>query len=107
MLSLITGEVRKHLTAKLNEATDNAKAARGPVLDYRADIDALRALAILLVMAFHFGIPPITGGYIGVDVFFVISGFLITSLLSQEHGLLAGLPNFYGRRIKRLMPAAW
>lgn len=105
MLPLITREVHKHLTAKLNEATDNAKAARGAVLDYRADIDALRALAILLVMAFHFGIPPITGGYIGVDVFFVISGFLITSLLSQEHGLLAGLPNFYARRAKRLMPA--
>ena len=73
---------------------------------YRKDIDGLRAVAVFLVIAYHFGIAPITGGYIGVDVFFVISGFLIASIFNQAPQLsLAFLGNFYNRRIKRLMPA--
>jgi peptidoglycan/LPS O-acetylase OafA/YrhL len=52
-----------------------------PSTAYRADIDGLRAIAILAVVAFHVGLPRTSGGFVGVDVFFVISGYLITSLL--------------------------
>jgi peptidoglycan/LPS O-acetylase OafA/YrhL len=51
---------------------------------YRPDIDGLRTLAVLPVVLFHAGIPYVTGGFVGVDVFFVISGFLITGILSRE-----------------------
>ena len=53
-------------------------------LGYRPDIDGLRAVSILLVVGFHAGFEALAGGYVGVDVFFVISGFLITSLLIAE-----------------------
>ena len=73
---------------------------------YRPDVDGLRAVAIVPVVLFHAGVPAFAGGYVGVDVFFVISGFLITSLLRQE--IDAGtftLARFYERRIRRLLPA--
>ncbi|MCL9777511.1 acyltransferase family protein [Vibrio methylphosphonaticus] len=76
-------------------------------MKYRYDIDGLRAFAVLLVIAFHFEITPwLTGGFIGVDVFFVISGFLITQVivhhLREETFSFSG---FYLRRAKRLLPA--
>ena len=55
-------------------------------LGYRADLEGLRAVAILLVVAAHAGVPWLAGGFVGVDVFFVLSGFLITGLLLQELG---------------------
>ena len=79
-----------------------------PVTDVRTDIQALRALAVLAVMLFHLWPTNITGGYVGVDVFFVISGFLITSHLLAEvdrRGTLS-LPTFWARRAKRLVPAS-
>lgn len=73
---------------------------------YRADIDGLRAVAILLVVGFHAFPEAIPGGFIGVDVFFVISGYLITGIISQEMKSGAwGLMSFYARRILRLFPA--
>ena len=74
---------------------------------YRKDIDGLRAIAILSVVAYHVGIPGFSGGFVGVDVFFVISGFLITLLLVAEvrrSGRLS-LRAFYARRVRRLFPA--
>lgn len=73
-------------------------------LKYRKDIEGLRGVALLLVMAYHLGLPPVSGGYIGVDIFFVISGYLITSVLQSERAIVAPLANFYTRRMKRLLP---
>jgi peptidoglycan/LPS O-acetylase OafA/YrhL len=74
----------------------------------RADIEGLRAIAVVGVLAFHAGLPFLPGGYVGVDVFFVISGFLITGLVASEVELTGrlSLTRFYARRIKRLLPAA-
>ncbi len=76
-------------------------------LGYRGDIEGLRAVAVLLVIVTHAGVPWIRGGFIGVDVFFVLSGYLITGLLLQEikeTGEIKFL-KFYARRLKRLLPA--
>jgi peptidoglycan/LPS O-acetylase OafA/YrhL len=76
--------------------------------DFRGDVEGLRALAIAIVLLAHAGLPLAAGGYVGVDVFFVISGFLITRLLVGElerTGRLS-LPRFYARRVRRLMPQA-
>ncbi len=75
-------------------------------LSYRPEIDGLRALAVVPVILFHLGIPQVQGGFLGVDVFFVVSGFLITSIIQAE--LAAGVftfRGFYARRIRRIMPA--
>jgi peptidoglycan/LPS O-acetylase OafA/YrhL len=73
---------------------------------YRPDIDGLRAISVLSVMAYHVGTNRVPGGYIGVDVFFVISGYLITSMIFGE--LRSGkftIAGFYERRIRRILPA--
>src|SRR5690242_10186233 len=75
---------------------------------FRGDVEGLRALAVVLVVLVHAGVPFTPGGYVGVDVFFVISGFLITRLLVAEvdRTRTVALRTFYARRIKRLMPQA-
>lgn len=76
------------------------------LLAYRPEIDGLRAVAVLPVILFHAGVTQMSGGYVGVDVFFVISGFLITGILVRE--LDAGqfsLLGFYERRARRILPA--
>lgn len=73
---------------------------------YRADIDGLRAIAVLSVIAFHLFPATIRGGFIGVDIFFVISGFLISTIIfsNLDHGTFR-ISEFYTRRIKRIFPA--
>ena len=74
--------------------------------EYRPEVDGLRAVAIVPVLLFHAGLSAFTGGFFGVDVFFVISGYLITAqLASSEKSGFALLGNFYHRRIRRLFPA--
>ncbi|MCA3269878.1 MAG: acyltransferase [Thalassospira sp.] len=73
---------------------------------YRPEIDGLRALAVLAVILFHAGFPAFSGGYAGVDVFFVISGYLITQLLLADHAAgRMSLRTFYERRARRILPA--
>ncbi len=85
-----------------NSHPDEAEAGRR----FRPDIEGLRAVAIVAVLLCHAGVPFLAGGYVGVDVFFVISGFLITRLLVGEldrSGTIS-LRGFYARRAKRLLP---
>lgn len=76
-------------------------------LEYRTDIEGLRAIAILLVVAAHAKVPWLAGGFVGVDVFFVLSGYLITGLLLKELYETGQIrfSNFYARRFRRLLPA--
>jgi len=76
---------------------------------HRAHLDGMRALAVYLVVAFHAGIYRFAGGYVGVDIFFVLSGYLVTQVLVRD---VAGegsirLGRFYARRVRRLLPAAF
>src|ERR1700744_6327557 len=81
---------------------DEAESGRS----FRPDIEGLRAIAIVAVLLCHAGVPFLAGGYVGVDVFFVISGYLITRLLLGEldRESTLSLPRFYARRIRRLLP---
>lgn len=83
------------------------KYSSSPATDYRPEIDGLRALAVLCVVFFHFGWQGFSGGFVGVDVFFVISGFLITRLIVNEIAATGTFRflDFYLRRIRRLFPA--
>jgi len=75
-------------------------------MKYRADIDGLRSLAVLPVVLFHAGVQGMSGGFVGVDVFFVISGFLITGILKTDADLgRFSIADFYERRIRRILPA--
>jgi peptidoglycan/LPS O-acetylase OafA/YrhL len=89
--------------ASANEATDSVSTAA-----YRPHLDGLRAIAVYLVVLFHAGSESFAGGFIGVDVFFVLSGFLVTQLLLRD--LTTGsirFGRFYARRFRRLLPAAF
>jgi len=89
------------LAPRITEAGAGRKAS-----GFRPDIEGLRAIAVGVVVAFHAGVPGIPGGYVGVDAFFVLSGFLITGMLLDEAtgtGRIS-IANFYARRIRRLLP---
>jgi len=84
------------------------RAEAGPASGFRPDVEGLRAVALGLVLLFHVGVPGSGGGRLGVDVFFVISGFLITGLLVREAERTGRvrLAAFYARRARRILPAA-
>ena len=92
------------LGLRLNLNRSNPKTT----IPFRPDIEGLRALAVGLVIAFHAELPFLRGGFVGVDVFFVLSGYLITSLLMQEISSsgTVNFARFYARRARRLLPAA-
>jgi peptidoglycan/LPS O-acetylase OafA/YrhL len=87
-------------------ARERRQPVGAPEIAYRADVDGLRAIAVLAVVGFHASPQLIPGGFVGVDVFFVISGFLISSLIVNRlnEGNFSFL-EFYGRRIRRIFPA--
>ena len=89
-------------------ATAELQGRRSAQTRFRPDIEGLRAVAVLAVVLFHAGMPGVDGGYVGVDVFFVISGFLITGLLWRETNTTGTvrLRSFYGARARRLLPAS-
>ena len=77
------------------------------IIEYRRDIDGLRAIAVLSVVLYHAGVPGFAGGFVGVDVFFVISGYLITGILAREiqQGQFSIIA-FYERRVRRIIRPA-
>lgn len=88
-------------------ATQSGTGPTASALTYEPSLDGLRAVAVLAVMGYHFTLPGITGGFLGVDVFFVLSGYLITSILLREHQRQGAINYvaFWGRRARRLFPA--
>ena len=82
---------------------------RGPTVPYIPGLDGLRALAVIAVIVYHADSRWLGGGFLGVEVFFVISGYLITLLLvaERERTGTVTLPNFWMRRARRLLPALW
>src|SRR6185295_16117876 len=91
----------------LHKASNQTPSGSGPSrLNYRPDIDGLRALAVLSVIGFHASSSLVPGGYVGVDIFFVISGFLITTIICRnlEQDDFSFI-DFYARRARRIFPS--
>src|ERR1051326_6224774 len=84
----------------------NLKRREAAAGHYRPDIDGLRAISVLPVVFYHYGVPGFSGGFVGVDIFFLISGYLITELIYAEmrDGRFS-IVHFYERRIRRIFPA--
>jgi peptidoglycan/LPS O-acetylase OafA/YrhL len=94
------------LTPPISGHSTPATATNRAGIAYRPEVDGLRALAVLPVLLFHGGVPGFGGGFVGVDVFFVISGYLITSIIlaDRQRGRFS-LTGFYERRARRILPA--
>ncbi len=105
---LVVGAARRRPQDSRGTSTHPDPAGRrAGTTEVRADIQGLRAIAVLLVVAFHLWPSRLTGGYVGVDVFFVISGFLITAhLVGRPPASGRDLAGFWARRIRRLLPAS-
>jgi peptidoglycan/LPS O-acetylase OafA/YrhL len=89
-----------------NMAIDPSHSGKAPGMKHRLDIDGLRAIAVGAVVLLHAGAPGFAGGFVGVDVFFVISGYLITKMLVDEMATgRFSIANFYERRARRILPA--
>lgn len=98
MTATLTAPALRHRRARTEQ----------PLRSFRPDIEALRAIAVVIVVLFHAGVSWLPGGFVGVDVFFVVSGFLITTHLFGEFSRTGRvrLGRFYARRARRLLPAA-
>lgn len=101
----------RSLTHRVNPYTPIPMSGSLPdrsTIAYQPALDGVRALAVIAVLLFHAEVPGFDGGYLGVSVFFTLSGYLITTLLVSEHDRTGriDLPRFYGRRIRRLLPAS-
>ncbi len=96
------------MTAVEVSATTTDADSKSPKPGFRPDIEGMRAIAVTLVVLFHAGVPFLRGGYIGVDVFFVISGFVITASLLRDIDSrnTSSVRRFYAGRIRRLLPSA-
>jgi peptidoglycan/LPS O-acetylase OafA/YrhL len=96
------------MTTPLEQNTGATEPSSLGGWSYRPQLDGLRALAVYLVVAFHAGLLRWSGGFIGVDVFFVLSGYLVTNLLVRDlrSSGRVGFGRFYSRRVRRLLPAA-
>jgi peptidoglycan/LPS O-acetylase OafA/YrhL len=109
-LSLAVSNWRRRMSVRIPHLTSSKGYPPGAVamLEHRDDIQGLRAVAVLLVVLDHAGVSFLRGGFVGVDVFFVLSGFLITGILlsgAAKRGYVS-LTNFYARRARRILPAA-
>ncbi|HEY1805440.1 MAG TPA: acyltransferase family protein [Terracidiphilus sp.] len=103
MVSVVVSDPTTHLSPP---SSGSPRSGSKSGLKYRADIDGLRAVAVLSVLAFHIGLSRFHGGFVGVDVFFVISGYLISSIIFAEiSGSRFTIIGFYERRIRRILPA--
>jgi peptidoglycan/LPS O-acetylase OafA/YrhL len=99
--------VLEHEVVQLRDSRDEAGTAPGDRA-FRPDVEGLRAVAVGAVVLYHAAVPHMAGGFVGVDVFFVVSGFVITGLLLRERARYGKtrLLAFYGRRSRRILPAA-
>ncbi|MEA4906209.1 MAG: acyltransferase family protein [Anaerolineaceae bacterium] len=106
VLLLTLGVIIKKKFPSLSSNIKNSSSTKPDKLKYRPEIDGLRAVAVIPVILYHLKVKGFEGGYVGVDVFFVISGFLITSIIFREiqNGSFS-IANFYERRIRRIFPA--
>jgi peptidoglycan/LPS O-acetylase OafA/YrhL len=95
--------MKPHLKMKVSDMPSNANFPKS--LPYRADIDGLRAVAILIVVIFHAFPAWMPAGFVGVDIFFVISGYLITHVILKDLGKGFSYLDFYARRFRRIVPA--
>jgi peptidoglycan/LPS O-acetylase OafA/YrhL len=104
--SVARGAAESPLSIPMLPSTSRARARA--TIAYQPALDGVRALAVVAVLLFHAEVPGFDGGYLGVSVFFTLSGYLITSLLVAEHDRTGriDLARFYGRRVRRLLPAS-
>lgn len=96
------------LASSGQDAVSQGAAVPSDELPFRPDVEGLRAVAVILVVLYHAHVKALSGGFVGVDVFFVISGYLITGLLLREHARRRAISivRFYARRVRRILPAA-